>query len=367
MQSEKRSKSKPPLKDTEKYICRLQNRLIDFRGDLSKYTNDPVVNDYARHLAAYYFPKRAGNEVYLQSVVDSYVVDLLTASRLHNYPYLWRSNYDDLDLLSNFYNFSHRRNGYFHASYGRLLPVSRQEFECGLDILGIELGDYTERIWNASLLPGKRSSIARRIVDNIGHLDFDEMMNREFWFAENISSRNRHKAEGKGKFRYLRRGLDWLLLGTAKRGDSTVDLRETVISELWGYQIRYDKREQKIRIAVSARNLKNCKSQLLAVLESGLSAPVKLKKVSDYYRHFYEQHRFANNTRWSDLNIWLLRRTRNLRRSLGKENWKMYLAHLERAEKSTYLPRRCNFFWNVEKELHCDYRLIWNPYRFLNE
>ena len=321
MQKSENSAAKPALSPNEKYLIKLQNRLIDHRGSLSKYVADSTVIDYAGELARYYYPKKAANPVYLEPVCDSFLIDLLTAPRLHSFAYLWRYNYDDLDLLSNFYYFAQRRNGYFHISCGQLPAPSFADFTNGLNLLNLDLGDYAEKIWYASFLTGKRSNVARRLIENISGSAFDEQMNEEYGFAENISKRNLLKKEGRGKFRYLRRGRDWMTIGTSAHA-ATFDLRHTPLANLWGYGVRYDKREQKIKISVSNSNLKNCKAQISGILEAGLGAAAKLIKVNDYYRHYYNRHRFGNNTNWHELNMWLLRQTKDLRRRVEENKLK---------------------------------------------
>lgn len=352
------------LTDGEKYVVKLQSRLIDCRGDFGKYLDDERVREYARYISKYYFSRGKNNDVYLEPVIDSFVGDLVLAPKLHSIKYLWRYNYDDLDLLSNFYSFAHEKNGYFHLAHGELPTPTKRNFKQGLRILGVDLGDYLDKIWDAFLLEGKRSNVARRVINAVAGLHFDKLTNERYGFDESESIKNRRKADGLGKFRYIRRGLKWMALGTRKAAE-TVDLRDESISDLWGYRIKRDKQKQAIKIAVSNNGRQQFQADVRGILEKKINPRTKLKEVSNYYYYFFARHRFANNTNWFEIDKWVLRRTQYTRKMIPKGEGHIFLAGKNYKGVSTFLPKRCNFFWNLLEELNCDYKLIWNPHRFL--
>lgn len=355
--------SKIELTGEEKYIAKIQSQLIDYRGSLTKYLSDEKIVGYAKDLSEYYYTRRKNCEPYLEPVTDSFVVDLLLAPKLHSLKHLWRYNYDDLDLLSDFYHFAHEKNGYFHVAHGEIPTPSKKKFKNGIRKLGVDLGEHQDKIWNASQLDGKRASVARRTIGAVAGLGFDELMNEKFGFGENESVRNRRKADGLGKFRYKRRGRFWMALGTRK-AENTIDLRKEHIPDLWGYQIKRDKKEQKIKIAVSNDNRQQFQADVRAILEKKTNPRTKLNEVSNYYRHFFQRHRFANNTCWFDLDGWVLRRTENTRKLIPRSDGNVFLAGKNYKGVSTHLPKRCNFFWNLPKEINCDYKLLWNPHSY---
>lgn len=352
----------PDLSSIEKSLAKMQSKLIDARGNLTKFIENESVQRYASELAQCYYPKKADNEDYLRPVVLSFAVDLTLAPLLHSKPQLWRYNYDDLDLLANFYKFAQKQNGYFHVAHGTLPEPTMEDLALGLKLLEIEIGDYLEELWNAYNLRGGRARVAARVIEAVSGLFFDEQMNDALGYAESESRRNLRLKNGLGKFRYLRRGREWMSIGTAASHGS-VDLRKESISDLWGYQIRYDRKEQTVKISASNHQFKWAKAQMTTLLEKDTLLGMRLKNVSDFYREFYNERRFANATNWFQLDEWLLTRTKKFRRAMGKGKWKLYLAKPHQTGKITYLPRRTNFFWNISENLNCAYKLIWNPYR----
>ena len=356
-------KNKSMLTDEEKDVIKLQSKLIDFRGDITHFFEDEVIRSYATNLANYYFPKKTNNEYYLDPVVNSFALDLMLAPKLHSLRYMWRYNYDDLDILSNFYKLAQKQNGYWHIAYGTTPQPSKKKFKEGLRILKIKLsGECLEKLWDGYELLGKRSSVACRVIESIAGLPFDAVLNTHYGFNENISERNRRKTGGLGKFRYLRRGREWMAIGSRK-SYTTVDLRKEYISNLWGYQIKLDKKTQKIKIAVSSNTQKQFYADIRGILEKRMKPKTKLAEVSNYYGRFFEKYRFANNTNWFKVDEWMLKQTLNTRKMLPKIEGKIFLAGKNFKGKSTYPPIRFNIFGNIKK-LNCDYIKIWNPHRF---
>lgn len=210
-------------------------------------------------------------------------------------------------------------------------------------------------------LRGGRARVAARVVEAVSGLYFDKVINGHLGFADSESIRNLRVRNGLGKFRYLRRGRQWMSIGTKPSPDS-IDLRRELIADLWGYQIRYDKKDKSVKVSVSNRELNWGKAQMTALLEADTFPGTRLKNVSDFYRDFHRERRFTNTTNWFLLDEWLLTRTQKLRRAMGKGKWKLFLVQEHPAGQITYLPRRSNFFWDIKKNLNCAYKLIWNPY-----
>lgn len=342
---------------------RMQRGLIDARGDLGRYLESDFVRAYARDLAAYYYPKWKDNEDYLRPVVDSFVVDLVVAPRLHSISYLWRYNYDDLDLLSGFYKLAQKKNGYFYLAYGATQTPTKRKLKQGLHKFQIDIGDHTNKLWNASQLDGKRGRVALRIVEAVCGLMNDSELNQTFGFANNESQRNKQKADGCGKYRYLRRGRLWFALGTRMK-PGMIDIRKETVTDLWGYQIKFDDKNQKMIIRVANPNRKQLLANVRAMVGRKGDVRKKLRDISNHYQRFFERHRFANSTSWHFTDKQILRRTLNLRKQIPNEEGKIFLAHKNFSGKATYLPKRNNFFWDAEKYLHCEFHQIWNPHNY---
>jgi hypothetical protein len=110
--------------------------------------------------------------------------------------------------------------------------------------------------------------------------------------------------------------------------------------------------------------MEQTKAEIAAMLETeSMQVHWLVNRVSNFYRHFHLEHRFANATDWVEMDRWVLRHVRGFLRRFPKIDLSIYQASKNRPWASTYLPRRSNFFWNVS-ELKCDYVDIWNPYRW---
>lgn len=349
------------LSDYERKVMRLQRGLVDHRGDLVRHLENGFVRAYARELTAHFYPKWKHNEDYLRPIVDSYIVDLIIAPRLHSINYLWRYNYDDLDLLSNFYRLTQKKNGYFYLVHGMTQTPTKKRLKQGLHKLQLDIGDHLDKIWNASILEGKRGNVARRLVESVCGLMHDDDLNKTFGFANSESLRNLQKAAGGGKYRYLRRGRSWMALGTRKQS-GLVDLRKETVTDLWGYQLKYNDKKQKVVIRISHPNRKQFFANVQAITEQKGDVRKKLRGISNYHQRFFERHRFANSTNWFFIDNWILKRTLNLRKQIPNAEGKIFLAHKNFSGKTTYLPKRNNFFWDPEKFLHCEFYQIWNPH-----
>lgn len=347
---------------TERQVAKLQERLIDYRGSLQHHIENPIVQSYAEELARHYYPKRADNPLYLEPVVHAYTVDLVTAPLLHSRAWLWRYNYDDLDLLSQFYRQAHKRNGYFWIASRSLEKPKPDGVYEGCRQLGVELGDHVGRLFATYSLDGARSKVAARVIEAFGGLPHDEGLNELYGFKFNESERNRRAYAGLGRYRFLRRGREWMASGTAYAIGAR-DLRKEECDDLWGYRVWISK-DKGVQISVSVEEIRRFKAEALALLFADDDTPIsyRLKNVSDLYRRFHRRRRFANATDWRSLDEWLLKRKRKLERSEPKPGRTIFLTRDHRNEGVTLLPRRSNFFWNASKELNCPYPAIWNPY-----
>ena len=345
----------------EKHVMELQKRLISFEGDLGRYLEDAALREYAAGLAAHYYPMWRGNEDYIGPVTDSFLVDLAVAPRLHSMKHLWRYNYDDLDLLFNFYSQSQQKNGYFYLAHGQTPEPTKRKLKQGFHNLRLEVGDYLNRLWDASRLDGKRSNVARRLVDAVCGVMHDREMNERFFFDEKESLRNLKKAEGDGKYRYLRRGRLWMALGTRKQ-EGMMDIRRETVADLWGYRLDYDDK-RKIVIQVSYPNRKRFFADVRAMCERRGAARKRIGEISNYYQRFFLRHRFANGTAWHFIDKWIQKRTSLLRKQVPNAEGKIFIAHKNFSRKITRLPERRNIFWDPQNYLKCDFVTIWNPFR----
>lgn len=350
------------LSDIEKQVTKLQTKLINYRGPVSKLIRDQIIVQYAAALARHYFPKRADNPAYIAPVVHAFACDLVVAPMIHRFHHLWRYNYDDLDLLAQFYIFSTPSRKYYHAAVGFLPPPSVEEVRQGCVLIGIDLGEHLDELMNTYRLEGARSRVAARVLESIGGLAADQLLNQHYGFLERESHRNLRALRGQGRFRFLRRGRQWMTVGTAP-GYLTSDIRQEVLADVLGYRIEVGSKI-KIHASVSRRAIEQAKAEMAAMLETESSNVMwQVKRVSDYYRNFHRERRFANATDWVEIDRWVLRRVRKFLRSLPKTELTIYQASKNKPWSVTYLPRRTNFFWNIS-ELNCEYADIWNPYRW---
>jgi hypothetical protein len=350
------------LSDVEKRVAKLQAKLISHPDSLSASVRSEAVLQYAAALARHYFPKRADNETYLAPVVHAFACDLVVAPVIHQCHHLWRYNYDDLDILAQFYVFTTPSRKYYHVAQGESARPTPEEMRKGCALLKIDLGEHLEELFNTYYLEGARSRVAARVLESIGGLCRDHELNRYYGFLELPSHRNLRAFQGQGKYRFLRRGCQWMALGTAP-SHNTLDLRQEALGNLFGYRIQVGAKN-KIQTWVSRRTMEQAKAEIAAMLESE-SAQVHwlVNRVSRFYKHFHLEHRFANATDWVEMDKWVLRHVRRFLRRLPKMEFSIYQATRNKPWMSNYLPHRSNFFWNVS-ELKCDYADIWNPYRW---
>jgi hypothetical protein len=240
-----------------------------------------------------------------------------------------------------------------------LEPPTPGLFEQGCQKLGVHVGDSDE-LFAAYYLEGARARVAARVIESIAGLACDARLNDRYGFLELESEKRLRKRLGLGRFRFLRKGRRWMALGTHS-AEATTDLRQRPIPELFGYRIWMD--HDKIQISLSKIAVQQAKAELAAILESESQVYSRLRRVNEFYRAFHHQRRFANAMNWYHLDEFLTKRVRRMIRSGPKINYRLALAADNRPETVTYLPRRCNFFWNLE-ELRCPYYTLWNPYRW---
>jgi hypothetical protein len=356
----------PELSELESRVSKLQQKIMDKRGNLTCYFGDETLREYAQELTAHYF-KRAKNESYKETVTQSFLADLILAPILHTIPYLYKYNYSELDVLANFYRFTNGTNKYFHAAAGILPRATTENFIQGLDHIHIKL-DNAEELFNAYLLDGLRAKLAARLIESVAYLDHDQQLNRRLGFMDNTDIREKQKREGRGKFRYLRRGAEWLALGTAP--NQTIDLRHQPI-DTFGYRVSVKKIttrtktktdvKQEVR-ATLGHTIEHFKRETQDLLHRDASISFRLKIANDHYRTFYEKHKHATSTRWKELDMWFNRATDKALKGAGQRpGWKNFQA-AELKHKIVFPPIRTNFFWNPAEELHCEYKQIWNPY-----
>lgn len=347
------------LNDLERKLGSLQRQMIWFRGGTEHFVSHASVREYAGQLACRYFPIRASNSIYLEPVIHAFCHDLVLAPSVHRHHHLWRYNYDDLDILAQFYRFSTPRQRYYHLAYGTLSPPTLDLFEAGSRMLGIHVAD-PEELFAAYYLEGGRARVAARVIESIAGLPCDVRLNDHYAFLELESTKRLRKLRGQGRFRFLRKGRTWMALGT-HASNATVDLREQAVHDLFGYQICLER--GKVRVSVSKTTIERAKAELTAILESESQSYYRLLKLNEFYAGFYHQRRFANAMDWYRLDEFVRRGVRKMLRSGPKFKYRLPLAGKKRREIITYLPRRSNFFWNLE-ELKCPYHAIWNPYRW---
>ena len=343
----------------ERRLGRLQSELIWYRGNVDNLINHDLVMNYAAQLARRYFPIRAENPIYIEPIIHSFACDLVLAPMHHRYHHLWRYDYDDLDVLSQFYKFSTPRQGYYHVAHGTLSPPTPQLFEAGCCILGARF-ETSDELFSAYYVEGARARVAARVIETIAGLPSDHDLNRHYGFLAQESAKRRRRVNGEGRFRFLRRGRSWMALGT-HANDSTTDLRRSGICDLFGYRVHITQGD--LRISVSKELLEFARAEIVTILESESAPFNRIARVNNFYERFHHQHRFANATNWSQLDQFLLKWIRKMVRSVPKSRYVVYLAAKNKPAMATYLPRRSNFFWDLS-ELKCPYHSLWNPYRW---
>jgi hypothetical protein len=358
------------VSDLELKVIKIQKRLIDARGNLTGYFKNETLKEYATELASHYFP-RSKNETYLEPVIEAFLADLILAPITHTHPYLFKYNYSELDILANFFRFTNSTNKYFFATTGILPRASIDDFRAGLEHLHIQL-DNAEQLFNTYLLEGRRAKLAARLIESIAYLEHDQQLNRSIRFMDNTDIREKAKREGKGKFRYLRRGYEWLALGTAP-AEGTIDLRHHAL-ETFDYCISVTKVKthqkgktdvkQEVRAVVGQTKVEQFKREIQDILYRDASIFFRLKIANEHYRKFYERYKHATSTKWKGTDQWLNRATD---KAMHKANMKPGWSNFQAAELKpsiVFPPVRTNFFWNVREELNCDFKNIWSPYRW---
>jgi hypothetical protein len=355
------------LTEIESKVSKIQKEILNRRGNLTSYFENEILIEYAQELATHYF-KKSKNEAYLQPVIKAFSADLILAPITHTIPYLYRYNYDDLDVLTNFYRFTNGTNKYFHAASGILPRATKENFIAGLEHLHIQL-DNAEELFDTYLVDGLRAKLAARIIEAIAYLDNDEQLNKSLGFKNNTDIREKQKQEGRGKFRYLRRGPEWLALGTAP--NQTTDLHHKAI-DAFGYRVSVKTIKtrtktktdikQEVRATLAPHTLEHFKRETQDLLHRDASINFRLKIANDYYRTFYQKHKHATSTRWKEVDMWFNRTIDKAMKAAGiKPGWKNFQA-AELKHKIAFPPVRTNFFWNPAEELHCSFKQIWNPY-----
>ncbi len=204
---------------------------------------------------------------------------------------------------------------------------------------------------------GTRRNIAARIIESISFLPNDKVFNSQLFFAESPSKRNQF-SHIRGKFRYLRKGKQFLILGTQPIGTKTKDLRQIEV-EIFNYKVKVT--NEKVLISVSENAIARLKSEIKEILNSESAIYFRLNKANELYKTFFETHRFANNMLWIEIDKWLVNRFARTMKAYPKMNWETFKAS-KNLKPPTFQPRRSNFFWNPAEELHCQFSTVWSPY-----
>ncbi len=353
------------LTKLENQVSKIQQKLIDRPYEIANFlTQTPKKNqnplqEYSLELAKHYFP-RSKSEYYLQTAAECFAVDLATAPYLHTKPHLWKYNFNDLDILANFYKFTNTTHKYFHVSTGELPPPTLETVSKGCQILGFNMLKGTfEKLLVTYQQRGLRSRIAGRILEQLAGLEHDYQQNKLYGFLLDPSKRNLRAAEGLGKFRYLRKGKTWLAVGTAAVKDHTTDLRKQDV-EAFDYTISF---KDKVKISITNKYIEAFKIQVKEILNSDAPIYIRLKRAEQAYLYFYTQHKFVNFMHWSQLDTWLKNQSSKARKRYQKFTFEMFRASTQ-PRTIIHLPARRNFFWNPAEELHCDFKTIWNPYNW---
>jgi hypothetical protein len=347
------------LTKLEKEISKIQVKLIDRGKDIEPVIKNQSIQSYAAELTETYYPKNK-NLDYLEPIITSFAIDLATAPRHHSKHYLWKYNYDDLDILSKFYKLSTPTKKYFHLAQGTLPKPNLENFKEGCNILRLDLGKYTDEIFEIYEIDKAKSKIASRIVETISGAEHDEKVNLIYGFNLDQSKRNLRAIKGLGKFQYLRKGRNWFALGSAP-AEETKDIRQEAI-EILGYTVRVT--NNKVVTEVTKDHLDTLKGNIKNLLDSDAAIYFRLNRVNEMYKNFHQKRRFSNATQWNQIDFWLNQYSLKKRKSYPKlKGWTNYNAAQNRSE-ITFAPKRTNFFWNSAEELHCDFKKIWNPYNW---
>jgi hypothetical protein len=349
----------PELNKLEKQVSKIQQILMDRPSKIADSLKLKPLKEYSLLLAQHYFP-RSKSEDYLLTAAEAFAVDLATAPYLHTKPHLWKYNFNDLDILANFYKFSNTTHKYFHLSTGELPPPTPDSVEKGASLLGINFKKPTiESLFETYNAAGLRSRIAARILEQISGVEHDHEQNKLYGFLLDPSKRNLRAAQGLGKYRYLRKGKTWLAIGTAAVKDHTKDLRKEDV-EAFDYTISF---KDKVKISITNKHIEAFKIEVREILNSDSSILIKLRRAEAAYKNFYNQHRFANTTSWSALDTWLKNQSSKTRKRYPKFTFEIFRASTQPRE-IIHLPARRNFFWNPQDELNCDFKKIWNPFNW---
>jgi hypothetical protein len=349
----------PELTKLEKQVSKIQQILMDRPNKIGDSLKLKPLKEYSLELAKHYFP-RSKSEYYLQTAAECFAVDLATAPYLHTKHHLWKYNFNDLDILANFYKFTNTTHKYFHFSTGELPEPTPESVEKGASLLRITFKKPTiDTLFDVHNTGGLRSRIAARILETLAGVEHDQQQNKLFGFMLDPSKRNLRAVEGLGKFRYLRKGRNWLALGTAELKDHTKDLRKEDV-EAFDYTISFT---DKVKISITNKHIEAFKIQVKEILNSDSSILIKLRRAEAAYKNFYSQHKFVNIMHWSQLDTWLKNKSSKTRKPYPKFTFDMFRASTQ-PRTIIHLPARKNFFWNPSAELHCDFKTIWNPYNW---
>jgi hypothetical protein len=349
----------PELTKLEKQVSKIQQILMDRPSKIADSLKLKPLKDYSLLLAQHYFP-RSKSEDYLLTAAEAFAVDLATAPYLHTKHHLWKYNFNDLDVIANFYKFTNNTHKYFHFSTGELPGPTPDSVEKGASLLGINYKKPTvERLFETYNAAGLRSRIAARIIEQLAGVEHDHDQNKLYGFMLDPSKRNLRAAQGLGKYRYLRKGKTWLALGTAVSGQ-TKDLRKED-AEAFNYVISF--KDGKVKAAIAEQHIEAFKIQVKEILTGDSPILIKLKRAEAAYKNFYNQHKFANSISWNALDTWLKNQSSKTRKPYPKFTFNMFRASTQ-PRTIIHLPARRNFFWNPSEELNCDFKLIWNPYNW---
>ncbi|HYL98685.1 MAG TPA: hypothetical protein VEZ90_07000 [Blastocatellia bacterium] len=308
------------LSDLEHSVMKLQHELVSFHSPVDALLSNESIRAYAEQLARHYFPKKCHSELYIEPVIHSFCCDLVLAPAIHGTKHLWRYNYDDLDIVSNFYHFSQEQLKYYHFASGRNDTPTLEAFEEGLRLFRVRLGTaHIEKLFDTYSVEGLRARVAARVIEAIAGRAQDEILNRHYGFLENESIQCLRKMKGLGRFRFLRRGRDWMAIGT-HAAHGTVDIRKQPLADVFGYRVRLT--QEGIQVGLSRRLIDQAKADMSGILERGARVFARIRKASEYYKHFHEEHRFANAASWLILDDWLVVRASILLRSVPKKSVK---------------------------------------------
>ncbi len=343
------------LSKLERKVNQLQQEIIDRPTKISEHIKHPSIKKYAEELATNYYP-RANSAAYLSTAADLFAIDLCVAPYLHRRNYLWRYNYNELDILANFYKWTNHSHKYFHLEARQLDPPTPSDFKAGCEALGINL--EPDDLLDAYKLKGTRSRIAARIIESISYAPHDLKLNKIYGFDDDPSKRNLRAAEGRGKYRYLRRGRNYLILGTVAT-TRTTDLRNAHV-KAFDYTISF---KEKPQISKNSESVTQLKADLKGILETDSPIYMRMIRASRHYQQIHEKYRFTNATRWTLIDKWLKDRVRKELKAYPKTEFTGIYQAATHKFAVAHLKKRTNFFWNPA-ELHCNFSTIWTPYNW---